>query len=139
MASAASISGWAPRFQSVLRIVAGLLLLQHGAQKILGFPPGGHGGAFDVSSLSTLAGWSGPIELVGGVLIVLGLFSRPTAFILSGCTAVAYWMVHAPQGPYPINNGGELAALYCFVFLYLFFAGPGPIALDSMMRGGRRR
>jgi putative oxidoreductase len=92
-----------------------------------------------MSSLSTLAGWSGPIELVGGVLIVLGLFSRPTAFILSGFTAVAYWMVHAPQSPYPINNGGELAALYCFVFLYLFFAGPGPIALDSMMRGGRRR
>ena len=138
MASAASLSGWAPRFQSVLRIVAGLLILQHGAQKILGFPPGGHGG-FSMSSLSTLAGWSGPIELVGGVLIVLGLFSRPTAFILSGFTAVAYWMVHASQSPYPINNGGELAALYCFVFLYLFFAGPGPIALDSMMRGGRRR
>ena len=138
MASAASISGWAPRFQSVLRIVAGLLLLQHGAQKILGFPPGGHGGAFDVSSLSTLAGWSGPIELVGGVLIILGLFSRPTAFILSGFTAVAYWMVHAPQSPYPINNGGELAALYCFVFLYLVFAGPGPWSLDNALRGGRR-
>lgn len=138
MASAASISGWAPRFQSVLRIVAGLLLLQHGAQKILGFPPGGNGGAFDVSSLSSLAGWSGPIELVGGVLIVLGLFSRPTAFILSGFTAVAYWMVHAPQSPYPINNGGELAALYCFVFLYIVFAGPGPWSVDAM-RGGRRR
>lgn len=136
MASAASLAGWAPRFQSVLRIVAGLLILQHGAQKILDFPPGGNGGGVD---LSTLAGWSGPIELVGGVLIVLGLFSRPTAFILSGFTAVAYWMVHAPQSPYPINNGGELAALYCFVFLYLFFAGPGPIALDSAMRGGRRR
>ena len=134
-----SLANWEPHFLSILRIVSGLLLLQHGAQKILGFPPGGHGGAFDVSSLSTLAGWSGPSELVGGVLIILGLFSRPTAFILSGFTAVAYWMVHAPQSPYPINNGGELAALYCFVFLYLFFAGPGPIALDSMMRGGRRR
>ena len=136
MASSTSLSGWAPRFQSILRIVAGLLILQHGCQKILGFPPGGHGGGID---LSTIAGWSGPIELVGGVLIVLGLLSRPTAFILSGFTAVAYWMVHAPQSPYPINNGGELAALYCFVFHYLFFAGPGPIALDSMMRGGRRR
>ena len=137
MASAASISGWAPRFQSVLRIVAGLLILQHGAQKILGFPPGGHGG-FSMSSLSTLAGWSGPIELVGGVLIVLGLFSRLTAFILSGFTAAAYWMAHAPQSPYPINNGGELAALYCFVFLYLVFAGPGPWSLDNALRGGRR-
>lgn len=138
MATAASLAGWAPRFLSVLRIVAGLLILQHGTQKILGFPPGGNGGGFDVSSLSTLSGWSGPIELVGGVLIILGLFSRPVAFILSGFTAVAYWMVHAPQGPYPISNGGELAALYCFVFLYLFFAGPGPISLDSTMRGRRR-
>ena len=136
MANSTSLSSWAPRVQSILRIVAGLLILQHGAQKILGFPPGGNGGGID---LSTLSGWSGPIELVGGVLMVLGLFSRPTAFILSGFTAVAYWMVHAPQSPYPINNGGELAALYCFVFLYLFFAGPGPVALDSMMRGGRRR
>ena len=136
MANSTSLSSWAPRFQSILRIVAGLLLLQHGAQKILGFPPGGHTDGID---LSTLAGWSGPIELVGGILIIIGLFTRGTAFILSGFTAVAYWMVHASQSPYPINNGGELAALYCFVFLYLFFAGPGPIALDSMMRGGRRR
>ena len=138
MASAASLSSLAPRFQSILRIVAGLLILQHGAQKILGFPPGGQGGGFDVSSLSTLAGWSGPIELVGGVLIVLGLFSRPSAFILSGFTAAAYWMAHAPQSPYPITNGGELAALYCFVFLYLVFAGPGPWSLDNALRGGRR-
>ena len=137
MASSTSLSGWAPRFQSVLRIVAGLLILQHGAQKILGFPPGGHGGGFDMSSLSTLAGWSGPIELVGGVLMVLGLFSRPTAFILSGFTAVAYWMVHAPQSPYPIINQGELAALYCFVFFYLIFAGPGAWAIDNV-RGKRR-
>ncbi|MET4683620.1 DoxX family protein [Brevundimonas faecalis] len=136
MARSNSLSRWEPHVLSLLRIVAGLLLLQHGCQKILGFPPGGHGGGID---LSTLAGWSGPIELVGGVLIVLGLFSRPTAFVLSGFTAVAYWMVHAPQSLYPINNGGELAALYCFVFLFLVFAGPGPIALDNMLRGGRRR
>jgi putative oxidoreductase len=130
-----ALSAWAPRVLSILRIVAGLLLLQHGAQKILGFPPGGQGGGID---LSTLPGWSGPIELIGGVLIILGLFTRPTAFILSGFTAVAYWMVHAPQGPYPIGNGGELAALYCFVFFYLIFAGPGSWALDNMI-GGRRR
>ena len=137
MASAASLSSWAPRFQSILRIVAGLLILQHGAQKILGFPPGGQGGGFDVSSLSTLAGWSGPIELVGGVLMILGLFTRGTAFILSGFTAVAYWMVHAPQGPYPIGNGGELAVLYCFVFFYIIFAGPGEWAADNLR--GRRK
>ena len=91
-----SLAGWEPHFLSLLRIVSGLLLLQHGAQKVLGFPPGGGGQGIN---LSTLAGWSGPIELVGGVLMVLGLFSRPTAFILSGFTAVAYWMVHAPQSP----------------------------------------
>ena len=119
---------------SILRVVAGLLLLQHGAQKILHFPPGGQGGGID---LSTLAGWSGPIELVGGVLIILGLFTRGTAFILSGFTAVAYWMVHAPRSPYPIVNEGELAALYCFVFLYLIFAGPGEWAIDNLR--GRRR
>lgn len=120
---------------SVLRVTSGMLLLQHGAQKILGFPPGGRTDGID---LSTLAGWSGPIELVGGILIIIGLFTRGTAFILSGFTAVAYWMVHAPQSPYPINNGGELAALYCFVFLYIFFAGPGAWALDNL-RGRRRR
>jgi putative oxidoreductase len=129
-----ALSAWAPRVLSILRIVTGLLLLQHGAQKLLGFPPGGQGGGID---LSTLAGWSGPIELIGGVLIILGLFTRPVAFILSGFTAVAYWMVHAGQSPYPINNGGELAVLYCFVFFYLIFAGPGAWALDNLI--GRRR
>ena len=130
-----SLTAWAPRVLSVFRIVAGLLLLQHGTQKILHFPPGGQGGGID---LSTLAGWSGPIELVGGTLIILGLFTRGTAFILSGFMAVAYWMVHAPQSPYPIVNQGELAALYCFVFFYLIFAGPGEWAIDNL-RGKRRR
>ena len=130
----AGLSAWTPRVLSVLRIMSGLLLLQHGTQKVLGFPPGGQSGGVDLSSL---AGWSGPIELVGGALMVIGLFTRPTAFILSGFMAVAYWMVHAPQGPYPIGNGGELAALYCFTFLYLFFAGPGPWSLDAVMRRKR--
>lgn len=130
----AGLSAWTPRVLSVLRIMSGLLLLQHGTQKVLGFPPGGQGGGVDLSSL---AGWSGPIELVGGALMVIGLFTRPTAFILSGFMAVAYWMVHAPQGPYPIGNGGELAALYCFTFLYLFFAGPGPWSLDAVVRRKR--
>ena len=132
--NSSALSAWAPRVLSILRIVAGLLLLQHGAQKILHFPPGGAGGGID---LSTLGGWSGPIELVGGVLIILGLFTRGTAFLLSGFTAVAYWMVHAPNGPYPIGNGGELAVLYCFVFFYIIFAGPGSWAVDNLR--GRKR
>ncbi|MGV9010639.1 DoxX family protein [Brevundimonas sp.] len=130
-----TLTTWAPRVLSILRIVTGLLLLQHGTQKILHFPPGGQGGGID---LSTLAGWAGPIELVGGILIILGLFTRGTAFILSGFTAVAYWMFHANRSPYPIVNEGELAALYCFVFFYLIFAGPGEWALDNL-RGKRRR
>lgn len=129
-----ALTAWAPRVLSILRIVAGLLLLQHGAQKILHFPPGGAGGAID---LSTIAGWSGPIELVGGILMILGLFTRGTGFILAGFTAVAYWMVHAPQSPYPIVNQGELAVLYCFVFFYFIFAGPGAWAVDNMR--GRKR
>jgi putative oxidoreductase len=134
MARSNPFSGYQPQVLSLLRIVTGLCLLQHGTQKLLGFPPGPNAPGID---LSTLAGWSGPIELIGGALMVLGLFTRSTAFILSGFTAVAYWMVHAPQSPYPINNGGELAVVYCFVFFYLVFTGPGPIALDNML--GRRR
>ena len=127
----AFLDRYASPLLSVLRIMAGLLLLQHGTQKILGFPTGENaGGGLDLTSL---AGWSGPIELIGGILIVIGLFSRPTAFILSGFTAVAYWMVHGMQDFFPINNGGELAALYCFVFLYLAAAGPGPWSVDAMM------
>lgn len=134
MARSSGLSAQSPYALSLLRIVTGLCLLQHGTQKILGFPPGANPPGLD---LSTVAGWSGPIELLGGVLIVLGLFTRTTAFVLSGFTAVAYWMVHAPQSPYPINNGGELAVVYCFVFFYLIFAGSGPVAMDRML--GRRR
>lgn len=134
MARSSGLSAQSPYVLSLLRIVTGLCLLQHGTQKILGFPTGAKQAALDLTSL---AGWSGPIELVGGALIVLGLFTRTTAFVLSGFTAVAYWMVHAPQGHYPINNGGELAVVYCFVFFYLIFAGPGPLAFDRML--GRRR
>ncbi len=119
---------------SVLRIVSGLLFLQHGTAKVLGFPPveGVPAPGF------TVPGMSGPLELVFGVLLILGFLTRPTAFLASGLCAVAYWMVHAGQSPYPILNGGELAALYCFVFLYLFFAGPGPWSIDAL-RGRRRR
>jgi putative oxidoreductase len=118
----------APHVLSLLRIASALLLLQHGTTKILGFPQTQASGI----SLTTPGGIAGIFELVGGVLLLIGLFSRPTAFILSGMTAVAYFMVHAPQNFYPIVNGGELAALYCFVFFYLAFAGPGPWSIDAL-------
>lgn len=122
---------WSPRLLSILRIMSGLLLLQHGTAKYLNFP--------SVQSLAnasptSLSGIAGILELVGGVLLILGLFTRPTAFILSGMTAVAYFVAHAPRGFYPILNGGELAVLYCFVFLYIAAAGSGPWSLDAMRR-----
>jgi putative oxidoreductase len=130
MSMETTLGSWTPRVLSLLRIMSALLLLQHGTMKVLGFPPGRHIG-IDFSSLS---GLSGLIELVGGILLLIGLFSRPVAFILSGFTAVAYFMVHAPQNFFPIVNQGELAVLYCFVFFYLFFAGPGPWSLDAMLK-----
>lgn len=121
-------TSWAPRLLSILRIMTGLLLLQHGTAKLFKVPviP-----TFANLSLTSLPGIAGILELVGGVLIILGLFTRPTAFILSGMTAFAYFIAHAPRGFYPILNGGELAVLYCFVFLYLAAAGPGPWSVDA--------
>lgn len=120
----------------VLRIVSGLLFLQHGTMKFLSFPEGQMAGSG--WSFAGAGAYAGLIELVGGVLLILGLFTRPIAFIASGTMAVAYWYAHAPQGLYPINNGGELAALYCFVFLYIFFAGPGAWSLDGILKRQRR-
>jgi len=123
----------APHILSLLRVAAALLLLQHGTTKILHFPATQMSGI----SLSNPAGIAGLIELIGGALLLIGLFSRPTAFILSGMTAVAYFMVHAPQNFFPLLNGGELAALYSFVFFYIFFAGPGPWSVDAL-RGAEK-
>jgi putative oxidoreductase len=122
---------WSPRLLSVLRIMTALLLLQHGTAKYLGFPP-----VADFANLQflSLLGASGALELVGGVLMLIGLFTRPVAFILSGFMAVAYFMAHAPQGFYPMLNQGELAVLYCFVFLYLSVAGGGAWSLDAARR-----
>jgi len=122
-------AGRAPQVLSLLRIVAGLMFMQHGAQKIFGFPEAARG-PFELMSQM---GIGGVLELVGGALIVLGLFTRPVAFILSGMMAVAYFQFHAPASLYPLVNQGELAALYCWVFLYLAFAGPGAWSLDALM------
>jgi putative oxidoreductase len=124
---------WAPRVLSILRIVAALIFMEHGTQKLLGFPPGDR----PQPELFSLIGLAGALELFGGILLVLGLFTRPVAFILSGEMAVAYWMAHAPQSFFPIVNGGDSAILYCFVFLYLAVAGGGAWSLDNTLRERR--
>ncbi len=126
---------WSPRMQSVLRVMTGLLFLEHGTQKLLGFPPPPNPGA----PLSSLLGLQGVLELVGGALIVLGLFTRPVAFILAGDMAVAYFMAHAPKSFFPALNGGDAAVLYCFVFLYLAVAGAGAWGLDALRRRAHAR
>jgi putative oxidoreductase len=123
--------GWSPRLLSVLRIIAAFLFMQHGAQKLFGFLGGIPGGT---PQLLTLPWITGVLEFFGGLLLLLGLFTRPIAFILSGMMAVAYFKVHARQGFWPLQNRGELAALYCFVFLYMSAAGSGPWSLDSVWR-----
>jgi putative oxidoreductase len=122
-----------PQLLSLLRFMSGLLVLQHGTAKYLNFPSG----PMNNASPLTMSGAAGVIELIGGVLLVVGLLTRPAAFILSGMTAVAYFYVHAPRGFFPILNAGELAALYCFVFLYLAAAGAGPLSLDRMWMGAK--
>lgn len=122
-------STWSGPILSILRIVTGLLFLAHGTAKHLQWP---YVEMFkDGVPLASLIGIGGLLEIVGGVLIVLGLFTRVTALVLSGMMAVAYFMFHAPAGFYPIINGGELAILYCFVFLYFAAQGAGPWSLDE--------
>ena len=126
------LAGFAPAMLSILRIVTGLLFLEHGTQKFLSFPGGeyaGGGWAFD-----NPGAFAGVIELIAGALIALGLFTRAAAFLASGTMAVAYWYAHAPQNFWPVNNMGDAAILYCFVFLYFVFAGPGPWSLDAKLR-----
>ena len=124
-------SKWSPRIHGVLRIVTGFLFLQHGSSKLLGAP---HNAMFDGLQLMSLMGLAGVLELGGGVLILLGLLTRPVAFILSGMMAVAYFMAHASKGLLPILNQGELAVMYCFVFLYFSAAGGGSYSIDATLR-----
>jgi putative oxidoreductase len=126
-----NLSPHAPTALAALRVVAGLLYLAHGAQKLFGFPPMEHAFPPEQATLMLVAGW---LELVGGALVMVGLFTRPAAFVLSGMMAVAYWVAHAPQSPYPAVNHGDAAILFCFIFLYLVFAGPGRFALDGVIR-----
>lgn len=134
MTSATSFQAtWAPRALGALRIVAGYLFIAHGTAKLLGAP---HVAMFDGLRLFSLMGLAGVLEVTGGALLILGLFTRPAAFVLSGFMAVAYFMVHAPQGNalLPILNGGELAVLYSFLFLFIAAAGGGAFALDNILR-----
>lgn len=131
MAIETSLSSWAPTALSLLRIVTGLEILQHGTAKILKFPVMQN---FANTSITSMSGAAGLIELVAGALFLVGLFTRSAAFLLSGLCAVAYFYAHAAKSFYPIINGGELAVLYCFVFFYFIFAGPGPLSIDALMR-----
>ena len=134
MAVPAFAANWAPTVHSLLRIIAGLMFMLHGTQKLLFFPDPS---APRPNNPSTLIVAAGVIELVCGALIAVGLLTRLASFLASGEMAVAYFKVHAPNGFWPTLNQGELAVLYCFVFLYFAFAGPGPISLDALIR--RRR
>ena len=130
------MEAWAPRLLSVMRIMFGLLFLEHGTSKILGFPPPAQASELVILSLH---GMSGLLELVGGVLLTLGLFSQPVAFVLSGEMAFAYFLAHAPESFFPLLNHGDGAILYCFGFLYLAAAGGGPWSLDRYLQSGKPR
>lgn len=124
-------SPWRPYALSTLRIVTALLFLEHGTQKLLGFPPSEFS-----PPLFSLFGAAGILELVGGLLLLVGLFTRPVAFLLAGEMAVAYFMAHAPHSFFPIINQGEAAILFCFVFLYVAAAGAGPWSADRWRAAG---
>jgi putative oxidoreductase len=125
-----SLSLWTPRAQGLLRIVAAFLFLQHGSAKLFDFPAMGMSGA----PLLSMYGIAGVLELVGGALLLMGLFTRPVAFILAGQMAFAYFIAHAPKGFSPLLNQGELAVVYCFLFLFFAAAGAGAFSVDAARR-----
>jgi putative oxidoreductase len=124
-------ASWAPHLLSVLRIVAAFSFMTHGTQKLFAMPIAE---PREPVALLSLVGVAGVLEVFGGLLVLVGLFTRPVAFLLSGEMAVAYFMVHAPGNFFPVLNGGEGAMLYCFIFLYLAAAGPGPWSIDTVRR-----
>jgi putative oxidoreductase len=126
----AGLSRYAPIVLSIVRIVIGLIFLEHGTMKLFGFPASDH-----MPDTFTLAWFAGIIEAFGGLLVALGLFTRAAAFITSGEMAFAYFMAHLPKGFFPALNGGDAAILYCFIFLYFVFAGAGPVSLDAKRQG----
>ena len=130
---------WTDLFLSILRIVAALILMQHGSQKLFHYPPSGAPGPVQPLVLMSQTGLAGILEFFGGSMLLLGFLTRPVAFLLSGEMAVAYFQVHAPRAFLPIVNRGELAVILCFVFLYLVFAGAGSWSIDGMIRRSRRR
>jgi putative oxidoreductase len=122
---------WAPRLLGVLRIVAAILFIEHGTQKLFGFPPPSR----PQPEMFELTWYAGMLETFGGLLLLIGLFTRPVALVLSGLMAFAYWIAHAQQNTYPVLNGGDAAILFCFVFLYIAAAGPGAFSLDAARDG----
>jgi putative oxidoreductase len=130
----ARFASYAPKMLSILRIMAALIFLEHGTQKILGFPPGG---PVPLPSPLTMLWWAGMIEMVPGFLLATGLFTRTAAFLAAGEMAFAYWIGHAPRAFWPVDNEGDAAILYCFIFLFILCAGAGPWSLDAII--ARRR
>ncbi|MEM6460798.1 MAG: DoxX family protein [Pseudomonadota bacterium] len=124
------LDAYRPIFLSILRVVAGLIFLLHGTQKLIGVPA-----TERVTQAFSLGWWAGVIEIVCGALIIVGFYTRASAFIASGTMAFAYWLAHAPRDLFPTNNGGDAAILYCFIFLYLVFAGSGCYSVDAYRRG----
>ena len=131
---AATLDLWRPRALAILRIVTAYLLIPHGNAKLFGTP---HQAMFDGLELVSLLGLAGILEIVGGALFLIGLFTRPVAFVLCGFMAAAYFIGHAPSGVWPVLNQGHPAILFCFVFLYFSSAGGGPWSLDAGMRRNR--
>ena len=135
MLSSENLDRYTPYALAILRIVAALIFMEHGTQKLFGFPPSSN----PSPAAFSLSWFAAVIEVVGGVLLLLGLFTRPAAFIMSGEMAFAYWMAHAPRNLFPVLNGGDAAILYCFVFLLFVFTGPGAWSIDGMRGGARLR
>jgi putative oxidoreductase len=130
---ARQLTKFAPQMLSILRIMSALIFMAHGWQKHFGFPPRAAGVAAG-PELWSMSGVAGLLEIIGGPLLILVLFTRPVAFILSGEMAIAYWWAHAPRNVFPVLNAGDAAILYCFIFLYLVFAGGGAWSLDRWWR-----